>query len=164
MVRKSLWFARVPESVGKDPLNRMGKRTVRNSSKLAYNCAGYALKCFSWYCPQADENTPEDYYAFETETEAWEKTINAVEVMLNDFPTLRMVHSLNEVRPDEYAILFRLSHDGDFHYLRRDHDNHWRHKMGNSREIETIKTTEIWEPWGTFGRYDGPIVILAKQR
>lgn len=164
MVRTSLWLTEVPQSVFSDPLNVLGGRTVRSTPKRAYNCAGYALECFSWYCPKADDDCPMGYFNFNDEDEAIEKTEAAVQVMLEDFPTLRRVANLADVRSNEYAIMFRLSSDGDFHYLKRDSVGHWRHKMGNSQHIDTIKVADIFRPWGFWGRYDGPIVIFAKQR
>lgn len=162
MVRSSLYCATVPASVLEDPFNIRVGRTVRSTPKRTYNCAGYALECFSWYCPRPDEDG--DYFRFDDGIEAEEKTAACVDIMLKDFPALRVVQSLAEVRPNEYAILFRLSPDGDFHYLKRDRIGHWRHKMGDCEYIETIKTAEIFKPWGSWGRYTGPIVIFAKQR
>lgn len=165
MVRESLYGTIVPASVHADPLNVLGGRTVRSTPKGTYNCAGYALECFSWYCPRrGKQDGGWEYFTFDNEVEAIEKTDAAVQVMLEDFPTMRRVESLADVRSDEYAILFRLSPDGDFHYLKRDRIGHWRHKMGNKKCIETIKAAEIFLPWGYWGRYTGPVVIFAKQR
>ena len=38
-----------------DPFNKNNKRNVRNTERNTYNCGGYALGTFSWYCPH-DEN------------------------------------------------------------------------------------------------------------
>ena len=145
-----------------DPLNVEGNRNVGNTNKHSYNCGGYALECFSWYCPKMEDSWFSDPFGFDSKEEAIEKTEKCVEIMLNDFPTMRRVQSLDEVRSDEYAILFRVSSDGDFHYLKRDKSNHWRHKMGNSPVIDTIKKRDIFKKW-CHGRYDGPIVISAKK-
>lgn len=67
---------------------------------------------------------------FRTEKEGQALTDYAVKVMLEEFPTMRRVSSLEEIKPDEYAILFRLSSDGDFHFIKRDKGGHWRHKRG----------------------------------
>ncbi len=143
-----------------DPLNWDKKRTVKNTDKSTYNCAGYALECFSWYSPTDDEWAD---FGFDDMEEAAKKTEKAVQIMLRDFPTLRVIHTLQEVRQDEYAILFRLASDGDFHYLKRDKGGHWRHKMGDRDKIETMKASDIFDYW-YYSRYDGPIVIFAKKR
>lgn len=146
-----------------DPLNKIGKRNIRNTFKSSYNCGGYALGTYSWYLPRKNpEFISFQQYAFLTKKETKEVTQQAVECMLEEFPTLRVVNSLDEVKPTEYAILFRFSPDGDFHFLRRGRDNHWRHKMGSSYYINTIKTKDIFEPWCN-GCYNGPIVIMAKE-
>ena len=145
-----------------DPLNVEGNRNVGNTNKYSYNCGGYALECFSWYCPRPENAEFDTYFGFDTIEEALNKTELCVRVMLSDFPTMRRVQSLDEVGPDEYAILFRLASDGDFQYLKRDKKNHWHHKMGNCPVIDTIKKRDIFKKW-CHGRYDGPIVIFAKK-
>lgn len=157
------WFSDADfiKKVKEDQFNVNNLRNVDNSDKLSYNCAGYALQCFSWYMP-AERST---------EFRGWEKdevsfpfsaTERAVSIMLGDFPDLRRIQSLDEVRDNEYAILFRLSSDGDFHYIRQASNGHWFHKRGNHPYIDTIRASEIFKVW--FNRYDGPIVILAKER
>ncbi len=144
-----------------DPLNRERHRTASNTRVNTYNCAGYALECFSWYCPRHGESSWRDY-EFDSIEEAIKKTQIAVDTMLEDFPDLRVVQSLAEIRPDEYAILFRISSDGDFHYLKRDRQNHWRHKMGSGYATKIMPTKYIFDEW--CHRYDGPIIIMAKRR
>lgn len=143
-----------------DPYNRTNKRNVRNTKRSTYNCGGYALGTFSWFCPNKNIFSYA-CYAYDTFTEAKENTATAVEYMLKKFSDLRIVNALDEVRPDEYAILFRVSSDGDFHFLKRDRRNHWWHKLGSGR-IERIKTKDIFLPW-SHGQYAGPIIIMAKK-
>lgn len=143
-----------------DPLNRKQKRNLRNSDKEEYNCAGYALECFSWYVPYPENGC--HFLGYYSDQEAARKTELAVQTMLDDFPTLRVIHTLNEVQPNEYAILFRLRRDGDFHYIKHCGDGQWRHKMGASYYIETISAKRIFSPWPN--DYCGPIVMFAKRR
>lgn len=145
-----------------DPFNKSRERTIRNTPKTTYNCAGYALECFNWYEPAEESRPWESPFSFSNEKEAREKTSKAVEIMLKDFSGLRVVESLKEVRRDEYAILFRLSSDGDFHYLKRCANNRWFHKRGSCKEIERMKKEDIFKKWN--GRYNGPIVIFAKTK
>lgn len=148
-----------------DPLNSNNLRNIRNTNKRSYNCAGYALGTFSWYCPHsraddADGRNGETLYSFRSENEAEQKTTVCVNFMLADFPSMRRVDSLTELAPDEYAILFRLSHDGDFHFLKRGRNGIWYQKNGSNRWCLPFKG-DIWRYWNY--RYDGPIVILAKK-
>lgn len=39
-----------------DPFNFLRNRNVRNTEKITYNCGGYALGTFSWYCPHRRED------------------------------------------------------------------------------------------------------------
>ena len=40
-----------------DPFNFLRNRNVRNTEKRTYNCGGYALDTFSWYCPTEQKMT-----------------------------------------------------------------------------------------------------------
>lgn len=142
-----------------DKLNRNNARNLRNTPKEYYNCGGYALGCFSWYCPQ---DTDWFDYSFDSDEEAREKTDYCVKCMLADFPDLRIISSLDEVRSDEYPILFRLSYDGDFHYIKRANNGIWYHKMGRRYYINTIPKDRLFDVW--CGCYNGPIVIFAKRK
>lgn len=152
-----------------DPLNRCHNRNIKNADKFGYNCAGYALECFSWYCPNAKGDW--DAFAFDDMEEARRNTDKAVAIMLNDFPTLRVISNPEEVHEDEYVFAFRLSSDGDFHYVKRDSNNHWRHKMGSQSEIRTMRAADVLtKPWPVpslsgqmIDRYNGPIVLFAKK-
>lgn len=58
--------------------------------------------------------------------------------MIAVFPSMRVISSFAELAPDEYAILFRLSHDGDFHYLKRGGNGVWYQKCGGTRWCLTL--------------------------
>ena len=57
-----------------DDFNINRKRNTRNTSKRLYNCAGYALGTFSWYCPHSTEDERNSFfgydYGFRNEAEA----------------------------------------------------------------------------------------------
>lgn len=144
-----------------DELNVRHERNLNNTPRRSFNCAGFALGTYSWYCPREGESEREDYM-FETDKQAYKATRLSVECMLKDFPTLRVVKSLEEIRSDEYAILFRHSSDGDFHYLRRGRNGIWYHKRGRTAQIDIMPKAKIFNNW--CHRYDGPIVIFAKKR
>jgi hypothetical protein len=147
-----------------DPFNKNNNRNVRNTPKRNYNCGGYALETFSWYCPhtEEDDNTFFGYdYGFNTQEEAWVKTMYAVSKMILDFEgNLRMIKSLKQLHKDtERVVAFRLSSDGDFHYIKKT-KNGWRHKCGASFYIRRMSEHDVFNTkWN--GRYDGPIILLA---
>ena len=147
-----------------DPFNKNNNRNVRNTPKRNYNCGGYALETFSWYCPhnEEDDNTFLGYdYGFDTQEEAWVKTMYAVSKMILDFEgNLRMIKSLKQLHKDtERVVAFRLSSDGDFHYIKKT-KNGWRHKCGASFYIRRMSEHDVFNTkWN--GRYDGPIILLA---
>ena len=147
-----------------DPFNKNNNRNVRNTPKRNYNCGGYALETFSWYCPhtEEDDNTFFGYdYGFDTQEEAWVKTMYAVSKMILDFEgNLRMIKSLKQLHKDtERVVAFRLSSDGDFHYIKKT-KNGWRHKCGASFYIRRMSEHDVFNTkWN--GRYDGPIILLA---
>lgn len=146
-----------------DPFNKNNNRNVRNTPKSNYNCGGYALETFSWYCPHNEEDdTFFGYdYGFDTREEAWIKTMYAVSKMILDFEgNLRMIKSLKELHKNtERVVAFRLSSDGDFHYIKKT-KNGWRHKCGASFYIRRMSEHDVFNTnWNN--RYDGPIVLLA---
>lgn len=142
----------------RNPLNTDNARNIHNTPKRHYNCAGYALGTFSWYIPRTRDVF--NSFNFETKAEMKRKTQVSVKNMLKDFPDLRVIHSLDEVQDDEYAILFRHSSDGDFHFMKRGKNGAWYHKMGGLSRIHTESNpfSEVWEC-----RYDGDIVMFAKK-
>ncbi len=146
-----------------DSLNLQNYRNVRNTPKSAYNCAGYALETFSWYQPDPENCDPWGWRF--TSKEMKEVTEECIEQMLKDFPDLRVISNLSDLAPTERAIAFRVSSDGDFHYMKLARNGQWYHKMGNSPIIDRCSTNEVLNPnkkW--ICRYDGPIVLFAKTR
>lgn len=138
-----------------DPLNIFQKRTLYNTPTHTYNCAGYALKCFSWYYP-------ESYDAMGLSDEV--RTAEQVKCMLKDFPNLRVIRSLAELEADEQAVAFRIAggRSNDFHYILRARNGHWFHKRGNSSYIETMPAAQVFNRHWDY-RYYGPIVLFARK-
>ena len=145
-----------------DELNLFSQRNLRNTPRRSFNCGGFALGCFSWYCPRRRLNTYGSSYSFCSLSEAKRKTGLSVQIMLEDFPTMRVVTTLEEVQSDEYPILFRHSSDGDFHFIKRADNGVWYHKRGASINIEIMPKEKIFDIW--VNRYDGPVVIFAKKK
>lgn len=136
----------------RNPYNTDKKRNTRNTDYQHYNCAGYALNCFSWY--QFSERIFSGKYTID----------DYVKELLSDFSNLRVITSEKDLLPNEYMIAFRLSR-GDFHFIRRGRNGVWHHKRGGSRGIETISKEKVFsEAWHhRYGSevYTGKIVFLA---
>ena len=150
------------EYYGHDLYNRNGLRNVRNTVRHTYNCGGYALGTFSWYLPYES-----DRYGFVWGNHLTAKRMNeitnkCVEFMLHDFADLRVIDSIADLAKGEYAIAFRLSSDGDFHYIKRNCMGLWTHKRGASSKIWVMLKDEVLNSvW--CNRYDGKIVLFAKK-
>ena len=145
----------------KDPLNIFGKRNLENTDMFDYNCGGFALGTFSWYLPCPRHADHKNYFGFLSAQEAEKKTEKCVQFMLAEVPGLRRLRSKDDhLFDDEYMVAFRLSFDGDFHFVRNCHGV-WEHKRGHRDAIETMDENEVFgENWCDL--YDGPIVLLAK--
>lgn len=132
-----------------DPYNYNKERNIKNSDKYEYNCAGYALNCFSWYCP----------FSFHEDD-----VLKCAERILQDFPNTRIIHSKKELLPNEYLIAFRTSKT-DFHFMRRGKNGVWHHKRGRNPNIFTIKEkdvfSKIWPSNLSDGGYASEIVLFA---
>lgn len=145
-----------------DPFNLRNARNASNTSRFDYNCAGFALDTYSWYCPSHTE------YAWgwleEWSIEYMELlTKQCVQIMLYDFADLRIIEDVSQVRADEYAIAFRVSSDGDFHYMKQIRKALWRHKCG-AGTIQMIHQNKVFTTDWCDGRYNGPLVLFAKKR
>lgn len=144
----------------KDLFNHSNARNVQNTNQQDYNCAGYALGTFSWYLPTHTDEIWGDW--FEDDTEIAKVTQMCVKVMLEDFADLRVIADMSELGINEYAIAFRISSDGDFHYMKQSFYKEWKHKTGWG-DIHEISQEEVFTTEWCGGRYDGPIVLLAKK-
>ena len=155
-----MFSERSKDKFGADLYNLNRTRNPLNTSHWDYNCGGYALGTISWYLPSRDFVW--GFWEEWTDETIQELIKEAVRVMLEDFADLRVIQRLGEVRHDEYAIAFRISSDGDFHYIRQGKARTWTHKCGGG----SIRTMTRWEVFNTDwnNRYDGPIVLFAKKR
>ena len=147
----------------RDLFNNERARNIHNTDTHLYNCAGYALETFSWYCPNEEDR---GYWGHEkklSDAEMFAKTFETVKFMLKDLKGhLRLIRSVDEVQENEYAIAYRVSSDGDFHFMKK-MANGWHHKRGGTTHIyietEDYVLNEIW-----CDRYDGPIALMAMRR
>lgn len=147
-----------------DPYNKFQNRNVRNTPKSDYNCGGYALGTFSWYCPYPEEVANEMIEGWYEEAEAWEKTMYMVSNMVADFGgRVRMLYHKDQLERNERLVLFRISSDGDFHYVIKKRNGYY-HKRGAFPKIEKMTEEEVFETNWCRNRYDGPIVMLAVKK
>ena len=159
-------------SIARDPYNHSNSRNIKNTSKAVYNCGGYALNLFAWYCPWGEDvsetETPlaraywaDDYFE---DDELFAPTFKCVQNMLAEIPTLRLLTGINDdIRPDEYMLAFRISSDGDFHFVKRADSGIWYHKRGSRKDIEIMTASEVIDDYWC-GRYDGPLVFFANTK
>ena len=164
------WFG-TNRSIELDPYNLSNTRNIRNIDKSYYNCGGYALNLFSWYCPWGEDvdetETPlaRAYWADEyfDDDEMFAPTMRCVQNMLAELPTLRLLAGIHdELQENEYMLAFRISYDGDFHFMKRADNGVWHHKQGGSSYIHTVTKQEVLDVW--CGRYDGPLVFFANTK
>lgn len=144
----------------RDLFNNERARNIHNTDTHLYNSAGYALGTFSWYCPYDDDFLLTLFCDFDAPEEITKQTVS---YMLKDFGgKLRVISSLEELRKDEYAIAYRVSSDGDFHFMRKA-GTRWHHKRGSTPTILTESEDNVLNSiW--CDRYDGPIVLMAMRR
>lgn len=150
----------------RDYFNRERRFNPNNTSLEDYNCGGYAFDTMSWYRPYNEwthERFSECYYSPVT----WEEgTEIAKKQMLEDFgKSLREIESVEEIKDHERLILFRLSSEGDFHYVFSDDRITFHHKRGRSY-LETMSKEEalgeVWSAQGGYGYdYESPLLLLA---
>lgn len=101
---------------------------------MSYNCGGFALRSFYWYCPDS-------YYKVRNELDmpAYEKIESFIQDILKDHPFLVKIDSYRNVPKRFDVVGFRLGFFeddtvDDFHFILR-HKGVWYHKPG-SLEIE----------------------------
>ena len=147
-----------------DPFNILGLRNIDNTNRCDYNCGGYALETFSWYCPfkgysNIDLRTERDYKKIER---------IAVKQMLKEIPGLKRI-SDKAIRNynfdiEKYSVIaFRFS-DSDFHFYKLGKNFCWYEKRGRNHEIYRHKYNEVWDNWGWHGEYNGKIYFFLKAR
>lgn len=125
-----------------------------------YNCGGFALNTRDWYLPY-DQSEWNGTWEIGGEMGQEPALGYMVDFMLEEFaPNLRVIHSEEELESFERLILFRVSHCDDFHFVRKDADGKYYHKMGSDPYPEEMEREEVYgESWCR--RYDGPIVMFA---
>lgn len=133
-----------------DPFNNNKKRNIKNTPKHEYNCAGYALETYSWYCPFDKETIIEGN---EENLVQLEKL--ATRILVRDFNLILIPQY--DIRNKNYdlnqynVIAFRFSNN-DFHFWKLGKNMRWYEKMGRSSVIDSHSYNEVWENWGSYQR------------
>lgn len=149
-----------------DRLNIKRLRNIENTSRREFNCGGYALDTFSWYCPfsRNDWNLENLLRLFDGDYMAVLQY--TVDYMLKEFKgKLRVIQSLAELQKGEEAIGYRIETScWDFHYVRRKQNGSWYGKMGGCPEIHRYTEEEVFDcesdAWQN-GRYDSEMILFA---
>ncbi len=131
---------------------------------FSYNCGGFALGTDDWYFPGRLCNDGDDYemleYSFDDNEEAF--LHHLVDLMLEEFEGyLRIVESEHDIEDDEVVVFFRIG-AGDFHFITKEPDGKYWHKMGEW-DIEEIEEEEVYSDcWCC--RYDSEMIIFAYKK
>lgn len=152
MIREILWYDK-PE----DDWNLQNKRNIKNTPKGSYNCGGYALGLFNWFCPWEEEDDYQIEMCDDTDLQ------KMVDYMVENLP-IRVITTVQELQRNEYAVAFRVG-DCDFHYMKRGKNGVWYDKIGSRPQIRchsekiVLDTENAW-----YGRYSGKIILMAMQK
>ena len=137
------------------------------NQRFFFNCGGFALGTCKWehfdcydkqgYEPFGGRTNKQRYRAMSRMT--WK----CAQEMLAKYPRqLRLIKSEDEKLSYEEVFFFRLSSDGDFHFVLK-HGRKYFHKRGNIPRLNEMSKEEVYSSaW--CGRYDGPILIFAKTK
>ena len=140
-----------------DPYNKEG-RNSKNTPLCNYNCGGYALNTYNWFCPNRDSDC---YYSLTLE----ERVDYAVKYMIKFFgkEKIRVISSVKEITSVEYAVAFRVGKN-DFHYMKRGKNGVWYHKPGSNTIRRATKEEVFADEWTSpcgWTIYDSKLVLLA---
>lgn len=149
-----------------DRLNKRNKRGLSNTYMRAYNCGGFALKTFSWYCPMGRNDRDLITLLDRFDSDYMAVLQYTVDYMLNDFKgKLRVIQSLDELQKNEEAVAYRIATNGyDFHYVRRKKNGSWYGKMGCCMSINRYTEEQVFdfesEAWSN-GKYDSEMIFIC---
>lgn len=149
---------------GADKFNKKGLRNMMNTNKLHYNCGGYALETYNWYCPYPTEDKGKEMFGYWASMSLEEKLEISVKQMLREFKgTLRVIDDIDELENDEYAVAFKLG-ERDFHFAKRTSRGNWLQKRGNTPKIETMTKERVFSEEWAGGIYSSRLVLFAKKK
>lgn len=153
-----------------DEYNVNRTRNKKNVERWQYNCGGYALETFNWFCPYGTEEEGEELVdCCEWEDEEYdfnERAEKLVDWMLENVPDLRRVDGPDaHTNSDEVLLGFKTGWgcgDGDFHYIKRSPRGLWFHKPGGSYARRMSKREALSQTWCD-GRYESDTIWMVRK-
>lgn len=153
-----------------DSLNFENRRNIKNTQKNRYNCGGYALGTFSWYCPYGEEFDAQarydgcDYFYTNMPKEELDKEADTfADNMVKEFNgKVRIIQDIKDLKGSEYAVAFRTGAD-DFHFVKRTKGGQWLHKRGGYWRIERMSKKDVFSAEWCDGKYNSKVVLLGVQ-
>lgn len=137
------------------------EKNIFNTCVQDFNCGGFALGYLEWIrLYSLHEYDFEEFQYDDTMIE--EATWDSVEEIISMFEEneIRVIYSEKEVTKDEFVVYFRLSDDGDFHFLKKYHNGRIYHKPG-ALPICRFNGNPFEDEWSYSINYCGPIVMFA---
>lgn len=149
-----------------DELNLERVRNLRNTIKNRYNCGGYALENFAWYCPYSAKQDSNRKTPFHMANDSDELATMCVDNMIKEYNgKLRVINNVTELKPNEYAIAFKATLErNDFHFAKLGRNGVWYHKRGSYSRIEIMSKEELYGETWCCGKYDSKLTLLAMKR
>lgn len=135
--------------------------------RLNFNCGGFALGTCEWerfICFDRRQEYCFNQRNFYKRYRAMGKiTYQCAQELLEKYPRqLRLVKDESEKLSYEEIFFFRVSSDGDFHFVLK-HGRKYLHKRGNTPWLDEMSKEEVYSSaW--CNRYDGPMLIFAKTK
>lgn len=152
------------EHFTKDELNFKRRRNIKNVDQYDYNCGGYALETFNWYCPYDTDEQDDLYFGFLKDLDEDICASETAQLMVNHFQgDLRIIKSFDELQDNEYGIIYKTGGD-DFHYVKRTKTGRFYHKPGKGKIRRMPAKEALSDVWETrFSCYSSKSIYLAKK-
>lgn len=127
-----------------------------------YNCAGFALNLGRIMVPYSTYRRTIEHLFDKSNPNRLKKALRNMRKRYD--VNFRIVRSMKEIKPNEYAVAFRISDSiPDFHFMRRLPSGKWVDKRGRCPQLETHTDKEVFSrPW--YGKYDSEIILLAVKK
>lgn len=163
MIRNTMWLKN-----GWDALNELKTRNLKNTDVDDFNCGGYGLNVFGWYCPYDTEEQSYKYFgggrtlAMSDDMVAEETT----EMMLKHFNgKLRRIETLDDIREDEYGVLYKVG-SSDFHFIKYfPESKRFFHKPGSWSIRRISKDEAMADVWhGSAVTYRSKTIFFAMKK
>lgn len=134
--------------------------------RFNFNCGGFALGTCEWerfICCDARGYYPFSRNRKKAYRNMGKMTYQCAQELLEKYPRqLRLVKDESEKLSYEEIFFFRVSSDGDFHFVLK-HGRKYLHKRGNTPWLDEMSKEEVYSSaW--CDKYDGPMLIFAKTK